>query len=113
MTLGVAVVTGASSGIGEASARRLAAHGFDVVIGARRMDRLDAVAAAIGARALPLDVTSTDSVRAFCDAVPECRVLVNNAGGALGRDSVAEADEEEWRWMYDANVLGTMRMTRA
>lgn len=110
---GVAVVTGASSGIGAATARRLAAEGFDVVVGARRQDRLRAVADEIGARALPLDVTEPESVAAFCAEVPECRVLVNNAGGALGRDAVAEADEEEWRWMYDANVLGVMRMTKA
>jgi NADP-dependent 3-hydroxy acid dehydrogenase YdfG len=113
MTRGVAVVTGASSGIGAATARRLAAEGFDVVVGARRADRLQAVADEIGARALPLDVTSTESVAAFCAEVPECRVLVNNAGGALGRDHVADAVEEEWRWMYDANVLGVMRMTKA
>jgi NADP-dependent 3-hydroxy acid dehydrogenase YdfG len=115
MTRGVAVVTGASSGIGEATARRLAAEGFDVVLGARRRDRLEAVAADIGGatRALPLDITDTASVEAFCAEVPECRVLVNNAGGALGRDNVEDAVEEEWRWMYDANVLGVMRMTRA
>jgi NADP-dependent 3-hydroxy acid dehydrogenase YdfG len=112
---GVAVVTGASSGIGEATAHRLAAEGFDVVLGARRMDRLEAVAGAIGgsARALALDVTDTASVDALCEQVPECRLLVNNAGGALGLEPVAQADEESWRWMYDANVLGTMRVTRA
>jgi NADP-dependent 3-hydroxy acid dehydrogenase YdfG len=113
MTRGVAVVTGASSGIGEATARRLATEGFDVVVGARRLDRLEAVAAEIGGRAIALDVTDTASVDAFCAQVPDCRLLVNNAGGALGRDAVANADEEEWRWMYDANVLGVMRMTRA
>jgi NADP-dependent 3-hydroxy acid dehydrogenase YdfG len=113
MSRGVAVVTGASSGIGEATARRLAAEGFDVVLGARRLDRLEAIAADIGGRALALDVTSTHSVDAFCAQVDGCRLLVNNAGGALGRDAVADADEEEWRWMYDANVLGVMRMTRA
>jgi NADP-dependent 3-hydroxy acid dehydrogenase YdfG len=113
MTRGVAVVTGSSSGIGAASARRLAAEGFDVVVGARRADRLQAVADEIGARALPLDVTDAASVTDFCDAVPDCRVLVNNAGGALGRDPVADADEEQWQWMYDANVLGVMRMTKA
>ena len=112
---GVAVITGASSGIGEASAHRLAAEGFDVVLGARRLERLHDVAAAIGgsARALPLDVTDTDSVERFCAEVPDCRLVVNNAGGALGLAPVAEADEESWRWMFDANVLGTMRVTRA
>jgi NADP-dependent 3-hydroxy acid dehydrogenase YdfG len=108
-----AVVTGASSGIGAATARQLAAAGFDVVVGARRMDRLREVAEPIGARALPLDVTSTESVEAFAAELPECAVLVNNAGGALGLTPLAEADDEHWRWMYDVNVLGTMRVTRA
>jgi NADP-dependent 3-hydroxy acid dehydrogenase YdfG len=110
---GTAVVTGASSGIGAATARRLAAEGFAVVIGARRLDRLRDVAEPIGARALPLDVTDPASVEAFADQVGECRVLVNNAGGAFGLDPVATADVEQWRQMYDANVLGTLRMTQA
>jgi len=110
---GVAVVTGASSGIGAATARRLADEGFDVVVGARREDKLREVADAIGARAMRLDVTDDDSVAAFCEQVGECRVLINNAGGALGRDSVADADLDEWQWMYDANVLGVLRMTKA
>jgi NADP-dependent 3-hydroxy acid dehydrogenase YdfG len=63
--------------------------------------------------ALPLDVTDTTSVAAFAEAVGACNVLVNNAGGALGLDPIEQADEEQWRWMYDANVLGTMRVTRA
>src|SRR5688500_11281059 len=97
MGLGVAVVTGASSGIGAATARRLVALGSDVLIGARRADRLRAVAAETGGRAIPLDVTDPASVQRFCAEVRECRVLVNNAGGALGRDSVEDADEDEWR----------------
>ncbi len=109
---GAAVVTGASSGIGAATARRLAAEGFDVVIGARRVDRLRALADEIGAQPLPLDVTDADSVEQFCDAVDDCRVLVNNAGGARGLDPIAEADDDKWRWMFEANVLGVMRMTR-
>ena len=113
MSRGVAVVTGASSGIGAATARRLAGEGFDVVVGARRVDRLREVAEPIGARAIELDVTDSSSVAAFCAQVSSCRVLVNNAGGALGRDAIADADEAAWRWMYDANVLGVMRMTRA
>jgi len=112
-SLGTAVVTGASSGIGAATARHLAAAGFEVVVGARRLDRLRAVAEPIGARALPLDVTDTASVEAFAAEVAECRVVVNNAGGAWGLESIAEADDEHWRWMYDANVLGVMRVTRA
>lgn len=110
---GTAVVTGASSGIGAATAHRLAAEGFEVVVGARRLKRLQEVAEPIGARALHLDVTDTASVDAFCSEIEDCAVLVNNAGGALGLSPVAEADEEQWRWMYDANVLGVMRMTRA
>ena len=110
---GVAVVTGASSGIGAATAARLGKAGFDVVVGARRIDRLRDLAAAWGARALPLDVTDDESVASFAAAVPECRVLINNAGGALGMDAFADADIDKWRWMFDANVLGTVRMTRA
>ena len=108
-----AVVTGASSGIGEATARRLARAGFDVVVAARRKDRLEALASEIGARALVVDVTSTSSVEDFAGQLTACDVLVNNAGGARGLAPVAEADEEHWRWMYDANVLGVMRVTRA
>jgi NADP-dependent 3-hydroxy acid dehydrogenase YdfG len=117
----VAVVTGASSGIGAATARRLAADGFHVVLGARRLDRLDPIAAEIGGTALPLDVTEDDSVAAFTDAVGEValrsgapvRVLVNNAGGARGLEPVGEADLEAWRWMYETNVLGVARVTKA
>jgi NADP-dependent 3-hydroxy acid dehydrogenase YdfG len=106
-------VTGASAGIGAATAQALADAGFSVVLGARRMDRLEKLAAEIGGRALPLDITEPDSVRAFAERVPECRVLVNNAGGAKGRETVAEADEEAWRWMIDVNFLGTVRVTKA
>lgn len=113
----VAVVTGASSGIGAETARALAADGFDVVLGARRMDRLSQVAQEIGGTALPLDVTDGASVAAFAEAVLERHgrvdVLVNNAGGAKGVDPVAEADLERWRWMYETNVLGTLRVTKA
>jgi NADP-dependent 3-hydroxy acid dehydrogenase YdfG len=110
---GTAVVTGASSGIGAATARALHEAGYDLVIGARRLDRLRAVAGPLGARPLPLDVTDADSVGAFCAEVPDCRLLVNNAGGALGLEPIADADEDRWRSMYDANVLGVLRMTRA
>jgi len=107
------VVTGASSGIGAATAARLARTGWDVVIGARRTDRLEEVAAATGARALPLDVTDQASVDAFADQVGACRLLVNNAGGAIGLEPVAEADLADWQAMYDTNVLGVARVTKA
>ncbi len=109
----VAVVTGASSGIGAATARALAAAGFHVVLGARRVDRCAAIAAEIDGTALRLDVTDPASVAAFAAAVPGCKVLVNNAGGAKGLEPVAEADEEAWRWMFETNVLGTLRVTKA
>lgn len=108
-----AVVTGASSGIGAATARALAASGYRTVLGARRLDRLRELAAEVGGEAIALDVTDPDSVAEFASRVPACEVLVNNAGGALGLDALAESDEEKWREMYEANVLGTMRMTRA
>ncbi|HWE88090.1 MAG TPA: SDR family NAD(P)-dependent oxidoreductase [Pseudonocardiaceae bacterium] len=108
----MAVVTGASSGIGEATARRLAAEGFHVVLGARRIEKLKTVAADIGGTALPLDVTDADSVAAFVAAIDAARVLVNNAGGALGLESVAQADEQHWRAMWESNVLGTLRITK-
>jgi NADP-dependent 3-hydroxy acid dehydrogenase YdfG len=107
-----AVITGASSGIGAATARALAGDGFRVVLGARRLDRLRALADELEGTAIALDVTDPDSVARFVADVPACDVLVNNAGGALGLDPVAEADDERWLWMYEANVLGTMRMTR-
>jgi NADP-dependent 3-hydroxy acid dehydrogenase YdfG len=108
-----AVVTGASSGIGAATARALAADGFRVVVGARRLDRLAAVAEEIGGEAIALDVTDPTSVEGFVAAVASADVLVNNAGGALGLDRLEEAKEERWRWMFEANVMGTMRMIRA
>ncbi len=108
-----AVVTGASSGIGAATARALAAAGFEVVAAARRLERCEELAAEIGGRALRLDVTDPQSVAALAEAVPEASVLVNNAGGALGLEPVAEAEEENWRRMYESNVMGVMRVTKA
>ena len=113
MGLGVAVVTGASSGIGAATVRRLARDGFDVVASARRADRLADLAAETGCRAIPLDVTDQASVDALAEQVGDCRVLVNNAGGAFGLAPVGDAVDDDWQGMYDVNVLGTMRMTRA
>lgn len=109
----VAVVTGASSGIGEATARRLASEGFEVVLGARRLAKLEAIAEEIDGRALTLDVTDDASVAAFAEQVPKVAVLVNNAGGALGMEPAIDADLDKWRWMYEANVLGVARVTNA
>jgi NADP-dependent 3-hydroxy acid dehydrogenase YdfG len=108
-----AVVTGASSGIGAATARALAKAGFHVVLGARRLDRCAEIAAEIGGLAIRLDVTDAESVEAFAAAVPDCRLLVNNAGGAKGLEPVAQADEDAWRWMFETNVIGTLRVTKA
>ncbi|HEX7354770.1 MAG TPA: SDR family NAD(P)-dependent oxidoreductase [Mycobacteriales bacterium] len=109
----VAVVTGASSGIGAATARRLAEEGFAVVCAARRTDRIEALATEIDGVAIGCDVADTASVERLAEQVPDCAVLVNNAGGALGLEPVAEADEAHWRQMFETNVLGVMRVTRA
>jgi len=109
----VAAITGASSGIGAAAARALAADGFQVVLGARRLDRLEELATELGGEAYALDVADPTSVEEFAARVPRCDVLVNNAGGAHGLEPLGEADEDKWRTMYEANVLGTMRVTRA
>ncbi len=108
-----AVVTGASAGIGAATARALAAAGFHVVLGARRMELLTEIAEEIGGTALPLDVRDAGSIAAFADGVGAARVLVNNAGGAKGLDPVLQTSEEDWRWMWEMNVLATLRLTRA
>jgi NADP-dependent 3-hydroxy acid dehydrogenase YdfG len=109
-----AVVTGASSGIGAATARHLARDGFHVYCAARRLDRVEAVAAEIGGTAVACDVTSEESVAALAAAVGErLDVLVNNAGGALGASPVAQADSDDWRRMYEVNVIGLMQVTRA
>ena len=108
----VAVVTGASAGIGAATARLLAADGWHVVLGARRVDRIEALAAELDGTAIALDVTDRASVDAFVDAVEHCHLLVNNAGGALGVEPLAEAVDEKWISMFESNVLGLMRMTR-
>jgi len=108
-----AVITGASSGIGAATARALAGEGYRTILGARRLERLEELAAEIGGEAIALDVTDPVSVESFSSAVDACDVLVNNAGGALGLDPIAEADEEKWLTMYESNVMGQMRMTRA
>jgi NADP-dependent 3-hydroxy acid dehydrogenase YdfG len=115
----IAVVTGASSGIGAATARRLAAEGFHVIAAARRADRLDRVvdeisALGLAATAISCDVTSDASVADLAARVGgEVSLLVNNAGGALGADPVESGEPADWQWMYDVNVLGTLRVTRA
>lgn len=112
----VAVVTGASSGIGEATARVLAAQGFHVVAVARRADRITRLADEIDGTAVVADVTDGDAVAALAAGLSRVDVLVNNAGGAKGLEPVAEtteADIDNWRWMWETNVLGTLRVTRA
>ncbi|MGB3287027.1 MULTISPECIES: SDR family NAD(P)-dependent oxidoreductase [Mycolicibacter] len=117
----IAVVTGASSGIGEATARTLAGQGFHVIAVARRADRITALAQQIGGTAVVADVADQAAVAALaeeCDRVCDSlsgsiNVLVNNAGGALGLAPVSEADLEHWRWMWETNVLGTLQVTRA
>lgn len=112
--LGVAVVTGASSGIGAATARSLAAVGFQVVCVARRTDRIEALAEQIGGVALTCDVSVEADVAAMASAVGDrVAVLVNNAGGAFGADQVAHADVTDWRRMYEVNVIGTELVTKA
>ncbi|KOG53462.1 oxidoreductase [Streptomyces griseoflavus] len=113
-----AVVTGASSGIGAATARRLAADGYRVVLAARRKDRIEALAAELpDAEAYQLDVTDRAAVDAFAAELDarhdSVDVLVNNAGGALGADPVATGDPADWRTMYEVNVLGVLNVTQA
>ncbi|GGU64338.1 oxidoreductase [Streptomyces albospinus] len=112
-----AVVTGASSGIGAATARALAAAGYRVVLTARRKDRIEMLAAELPhAEAYALDVTDRAAVDAFArslDRFPSIDVLVNNAGGALGAEPVATGDPADWRAMYEVNVLGVLHMTQA
>ncbi len=109
-----AVVTGASSGIGAATARALAQEGYSVVCAARRSERIEELAREIEGTAVVCDVTSVESVAGLAVAVGDTlNVLVNNAGGAFGSDPVAEADPEDWRRMYDVNVLGLLHVTQA
>jgi NADP-dependent 3-hydroxy acid dehydrogenase YdfG len=109
----VALITGASSGIGEATVRALAEAGFETVAAARRVERLEKLADEVSGRAVALDVTDEDSVQAMAAELAEVSVIVHSAGGALGLEHVEEADDEHWRTMYETNVLGVMRVTRA
>lgn len=109
-----AVITGASSGIGAATARQLAGQGYHVVLAARRADRLREVADGIAdARVSVLDVTDRPQVDAFAAELPRCDVLVCNAGGAIGFETVAQASAGDWLTMYQSNVLGTLHMVQA
>ncbi|OPF83542.1 oxidoreductase [Streptomyces antioxidans] len=118
MTTRTAVITGASSGIGAATARRLAAAGFRVVLAARRKERIEALAAELTeaghqAEAYVLDVTDRAAVESFAAGLDRCDVLVNNAGGAVGTETVATADPADWRAMYEVNVVGVLQVTQA
>jgi NADP-dependent 3-hydroxy acid dehydrogenase YdfG len=114
MSRRTAVVTGASSGIGAATARALAAEGYAVLCAARRTDRIESLAQDIGGTAITCDVTSPESVAALAEAVGDSlHVLVNNAGGAFGLGAVADADPDEWRHMFEVNVIGLLNVTRA
>jgi len=111
-----AVVTGASTGIGEATVRALRQEGWTVFAVARRADRLEALADTTGAVAVPADVTDDADVARLVDEVTRAGgidTLINIAGGARGADKVADAKTEDWAWMYEVNVLGTMKLTRA
>jgi NADP-dependent 3-hydroxy acid dehydrogenase YdfG len=114
----VAVVTGASSGIGAATAVKLGEAGYRVVLTARRADRLDEVAGRVTAaggtaQVHQLDVTDRAAVFALADSLDRCDVLVANAGGAIGADTIADSSADDWRAMYDVNVLGTLYVTQA
>ena len=109
-----AVVTGASSGIGAATARRLATEGFHVVCAARRSERIEDLAEEIDGTAVVCDITSDEDVARLADVVGDrLDVLVNNAGGAFGQEPVAEEDLSAWSKMFELNVIGTTRVTKA
>ena len=114
----VAVVTGASSGIGAATAAQLAGAGFHVVLAARRADRLEQAAARARDRggsvqAEILDVTDPAAAETFARSLDRCDVLVNNAGGAIGMEDVGAADPADWQAMFEVNVLGSLHLTKA
>lgn len=112
----IAVVTGASSGIGAATARALHRDGYHLILGARRLERLEDLRAELGSpesvQIQPLDVTEPMSVRKFVARISRVHLLVNNAGAAYGLDTVEQAVEERWRAMFELNVMGTLRVTR-
>lgn len=111
-----AVVTGASSGIGEATVVHLCALGWQVYAVARREDRLRDLAKRTGAIPVVTDITQDDDVAALAVRIQQdgpLHALVNNAGGALGTDSVENGKLDQWQTMYETNVLGTLRVTQA
>jgi NADP-dependent 3-hydroxy acid dehydrogenase YdfG len=109
----IALVTGASSGIGAATVRSLAAAGYETIAAARRVERCTELAGEVGGRAAPLDVTDMASIEALAETAGDVSVVVHSAGGALGLEPMAEADDEHWATMYETNVMGVMRVTRA
>ncbi|GAA1390388.1 SDR family NAD(P)-dependent oxidoreductase [Luteococcus peritonei] len=110
----LAVVTGASSGIGAATARQLAGQGYRLLLAARRSERIQALAEELGGTAVTCDITSDEDVAALRETVGErLDLLVNNAGGAVGQEPLAEADLAAWQTMFATNVLGTARVTKA
>ena len=111
-----AVVTGASTGIGWATVVLLAEHGWEVVAVARRAERLERLAAETGCAVFPADLTDATQVAALAAHVREggpLHALVNVTGGARGLDSVEHGDVEDWRWMFEANVIATKLVTSA
>lgn len=109
----VAVVTGGSAGIGAAAARALAKDGWRVVVAARRLDKCEEIAKEIGGVAAELDVTDQVSVDKLASQLERVDLVVNNAGGAKELDFLRDASDEDWEWMFETNVMGTMRVTRA
>ena len=109
----IALVTGASSGIGEATVRALAAEGFETVAAARRLERCERLAAEVGGKALRLDVADAGAVAALAEQLPDVDVVVHSAGGALGLEPIEHADEGKWQEMWESNVAGVMRVTKA
>ncbi|MDK8305311.1 SDR family NAD(P)-dependent oxidoreductase [Corynebacterium imitans] len=109
----VAVVTGGSAGIGAAAARALANDGWRVVVAARRLDKCEEIAKEIGGVAAELDVTDQGSVDKLAAQLERVDLVVNNAGGAKELDFLRDASDADWEWMFETNVMGTMRVTRA
>jgi NADP-dependent 3-hydroxy acid dehydrogenase YdfG len=109
----IALVTGASSGIGAAAVRALAVAGLDTIAAARRLERCEELATEVGGRALRLDVADPDSVGELAAQISELDVVVHSAGGALGLEPIDDADEDRWRQMWESNVAGVMRVTKA